>query len=452
MTSAFLGIIGRTADITLVAFLLMQLALAFRVSQTVLLHLYHRRTGLERERIALTRPLPTDDKLPAVLVQIPTFNEGPLVQRVLDAVVALDWPRDRLQIQLLDDSTDASAEIARATVADLHLRGYSVNLIQRTHRAGFKAGALKAGLACTREPFVAVFDADYVPQPNFLRLCLRPLLDDPHLAFVQARCDFLNARENRVTHAQQVILESHFAVEQPTRCWAGQFLPFNGTGGVWRRAAIEAAGGWQADTLTEDLDLSYRAQMRGWRALYLVCVAVPGELPESLASWGVQQCRWNKGFAQTTRKLLPTIWRSNLPWRRKFDAALHLGGCAFGPLVLATGILCWIDILLGTFSYSLVLPLAALGLLQGLTGALAMALLSTHLLRQTGVGSQTRSFMTTCALTFYTIMMHHYAAALSARSVLDGIRGRASAFVRTPKRDRLPGESGDAAGPSLRAK
>ena len=439
MTSTFLGIIGRTADITLVGFLLMQLALAFRVSQTVLLHLYHRRTALERERIALTRPLPAEDELPAVLVQIPTFNEGRLVRRVLDAVVSLDWPRDRLQIQLLDDSTDASAEIARATIAEFRLRGHDVNLIQRTHRGGFKAGALRAGLACSREPFVAVFDADYVPSPNFLRLCLRPLLDDPHLAFVQARCDFLNARENRVTHAQQVILESHFAVEQPTRCWAGQFLPFNGTGGVWRRAAIEAAGGWQADTLTEDLDLSYRAQMRGWRALYLVSVAVPGELPASLASWGIQQCRWNKGFAQTTRKLLPTIWRSHLPWRRKLDAALHLGGCAFGPLVLATGILWWIDLLLGTFSYSLVLPLAALGLLQGVTGALAMALLSSDLLRRPGVGSPTRSFMTTCGLTFYTIMMHHYAAALSARSVLDGIRGRASAFVRTPKRDRLPG-------------
>ena len=266
MTSAFLGIIGRTADIALLGFLLMQLALAFRVSQTVLLHLYHRRTGLERERIALTRPLPADDELPAILVQIPTFNEGRLVRRVLDAAVSLDWPRDRLQIQLLDDSTDASAEIARATIAEFRLRGYDVNLIQRTHRAGFKAGALRAGLACSREPFVAVFDADYVPSPNFLRLCLRPLLDDPRLAFVQARCDFLNATENRVTHAQQVILESHFAVEQPTRCWAGQFLPFNGTGGVWRRAAIEAAGGWQADTLTEDLDLSYRAQMRGWRA------------------------------------------------------------------------------------------------------------------------------------------------------------------------------------------
>jgi cellulose synthase/poly-beta-1,6-N-acetylglucosamine synthase-like glycosyltransferase len=439
MTSAFLAIVGRTADITLVVFILMQLALAFRVSQTVLLHLYHRRIGLERERIALTRPLPAEDELPAVLVQIPTFNEGRLVRRVLDSVVSLDWPRDRLQIQLLDDSTDASAEIAQATIAEFRLRGHDVALIQRAHRAGFKAGALRAGLACSSQPFVAVFDADYVPSPDFLRLCLRPLLDDPHLAFVQARCDFLNARENRVTHAQQVILESHFAVEQPTRCWAGQFLPFNGTGGVWRRAAIEAAGGWHGDTLTEDLDLSYRAQMRGWRALYLVSVAVPGELPDSLASWGMQQCRWNKGFAQTTRKLLPSICRSRLPWRRKLDAALHLGGCAVGPLALATGILWWIDLLLGTFSFSLILPLAALGLLQGLAGALAMALLSSNLLRQPGVGSETRSFTTTCRLTLYTILMHQYAAALSTRSVIDGIRGRASAFVRTPKQDRLPG-------------
>jgi cellulose synthase/poly-beta-1,6-N-acetylglucosamine synthase-like glycosyltransferase len=439
MTSAYLGIIGRAADITLVGLLLIQLALAFRVSQTVLLHLYHRRTGLERERIALTRPLPADDELPAVLVQIPTFNEGRLVRRVLDAVVSLDWPRDRLQIQVLDDSTDASAEIARATVAEFALRGYNVSLLQREHRAGFKAGALRAGLACSRQPFVAVFDADYVPSPDFLRLCLRPLLDDPDLAFVQARCGFLNATENRVTHAQQVILESHFAVEQPTRCWAGHFLPFNGTGGVWRRAAIEAAGGWQGDTLTEDLDLSYRAQMRGWRALYLVSVAVPGELPESLASWGIQQCRWNKGYAQTTRKLLPSICGSRLPWRRKLDAALHLGGCAVGPLVLATVVLWGIDTLLGTISYSLVLPLVALSLLQGLTGAFAMALLSSDLLRRAEVGSQTRSFMRTCGLTCYTILMHHYAAALTARSVIDGIRGRASAFVRTPKQDNLPG-------------
>ena len=439
MTWAFLGIIGRTVDVALVVFLLMQLALAFRVSQTVVLHLCYRRTGLERERLALTQPLPAEDELPAVLIQIPTFNEGHLVRRALDAAVSLDWPREQLQIQLLDDSTDASAEIARATVAEFRRQGHDVILIQRSHRAGFKAGALTAGLACSGQPFVAVFDADYVPSADFLRLCLRPLLANPRLAFVQARCDFLNAKENRVTRAQQVILESHFAVEQPTRCWAGQILPFNGTCGVWRRAAIEAAGGWHGDTLTEDLDLSYRAQMRGWRALYLTSVAVPGELPISLASWGQQQCRWNKGYAETARKLLPSIWGSDLSWVRKIDAALHLGGCAFGLLVVATGILCGIDALLGTLSYSLVLPLAALGLLQGVIGALAMALLSSNFLRRYGANSQIRDFMTTCRLTFYTVLMHHYAAALSAGSVLNGIRGRRSGFVRTPKRAGLSG-------------
>ncbi len=437
MTSASLGIVGRTADIALIVFLLMQLALAFRVSQTVLLHLCCRRTGLERERLALTRPLPADNQLPAVLIQIPTFNEGNLVRRAVDASVSLDWPRKQLQIQLLDDSTDASAEIARATVAEFRRRGHDVTLIQRSHRTGFKAGALTAGLACSSQPFVAVFDADYIPSADFLRLCLRPLLADPRLAFVQARCDFLNAEENRVTRAQQVILESHFAVEQPTRCWAGKILPFNGTCGVWRRAAIEAAGGWHCDTLTEDLDLSYRAQMRGWRALYLTSVAVPGELPNSLASWGQQQCRWNKGYAETARKLLPSIWRSDLSWVRKIDAALHLGGCAFGLLIVATVILCGIDVLLGTLSYSLVLPLAALGLVQGVIGALAMALLSRNLLRRYGATSHVRGFVTTCGLTLYTVLMHHYAASLSVASVVNGIRGRRSGFVRTPKRVRF---------------
>jgi cellulose synthase/poly-beta-1,6-N-acetylglucosamine synthase-like glycosyltransferase len=439
MTSVFLGIVGRTADITLVVFLLMQSALAFRVSRTVVLHLRYRGVGLQRERLALTQPLPAEDELPAVLIQIPTFNEGHLVRRALDAAVSLDWPRERLQIQLLDDSTDASAEIARATVAEFRGRGHDVTLIQRSHRAGFKAGALTAGLACSSQPFVAMFDADYVPAADFLQLCLRPLLADPRLAFVQARCDFLNAEENRVTHAQQVILESHFAVEQPTRCWGGQILPCNGTCGIWRRAAIESAGGWQGDTLTEDLDLSYRAQMKGWRALYLVSVAVPGELPNSLASWGQQQCRWNKGYAETARKLLPSIWGSALPWGRKLDAALQLGGCAFGLLLVATGILCAIDALLGTLSYPLVLPLAALGLLQGLTGALAMALLSSNFLRRYGVNFQPRGFVTTCRLTLYTVLMHHYAAALSAGSVINGIRGRRSGFVRTPKRVRRSG-------------
>ena len=257
-----------------------------------------------------------------------------------------------------DDSTDESAEIARTAVRDYQRRGHRVTLIQRAGRSGFKAGALKAGLACSSEPFVAVFDADYVPRPDFLRLCMLPLLADPDLAFVQARCDFLNGTENWITRAQQVILDSHFGVEQATRSWGGHVLPFNGTCGIWRRAAIEAAGGWHGDTLTEDLDLSYRAQLAGWRAIHLVSVAVAGELPATLSAWQKQQQRWNKGFAQTARKLLPVIWQGEFTWRRKIESTFHLGGCVYGIMSVAQVVLWVTDAVLGTIFYPVVLPLA----------------------------------------------------------------------------------------------
>ena len=225
----------------------------------VWLHLRHKRDGLQREQEILAVPLLADAALPAVIVQIATFNEGMLIWRVLAAVTAFDWPRDRLRVQVLDDSTDESAEIARTAVRDFQRRGHNVALVQRSRRSGFKAGALKAGLACSSEPFIAIFDADYVPRSDFLRLTMRPLLADPNLAFVQARCDFLNGPDNRVTRAQQVMLDSHFGVEQAARSWAGQFLPFNGTCGVWRRSAIDAAGGWHGDTF----DRGSRPQLSG---------------------------------------------------------------------------------------------------------------------------------------------------------------------------------------------
>jgi cellulose synthase/poly-beta-1,6-N-acetylglucosamine synthase-like glycosyltransferase len=437
---------GRAADVILVLVLLMQLALGFRVLHTVALHLRHRRAGLARERAALAQP-PPDDRLPGVLVQIPTFNEGQLVWRALEAAVRLDWPRDRLYIQLLDDSTGPDAATARAAAAEFRRRGHDVTLLQRADRTGFKAGALKAGLAVSDEPYVAIFDADYVPAPDFLRICLGPLFADERLAFVQARCDFLNADENRVTRAQQVILESHFAVEQATRSWAGQVLPFNGTCGVWRRAAIEAADGWQGDTLTEDLDLSYRAQMRGWRALYLTALAVPGELPATLADWERQQRRWNKGFAQTARKLLPTIWRSSLAPGRKCEATLHLGGCAFGPLLVASNLAFAVDLLLGTMSYALVLPLCALGLAQGIAGSLTMAALSDRLIRPPGSGAEPRTLAATVKITLFTMLMFAYAGAMTSRGVLDGMRGHVSVFARTPKRDSRPARTERHSGP-----
>ena len=439
--------IGRVTDIILVSALLLQCLLGLRLLRTLVQHMGHRRVGLRYEREVLDLRLPDDSALPAVLIQIPTYNEGALVGRVLDAVTALDWPSDRFAVQVLDDSADASAALAGEAVAEHQARGYDVTLLQRVDRAGFKAGALKIGLACTDQPYVAIFDADYVPAPDFLRKCLAPLLAHPDLAFVQARCDFLNAAQNWVTRAQEVILDCHFAVEQPTRGWMGDILPFNGTCGVWRRAAIEAAGGWQGDTLTEDLDLSYRAQLAGWRAMYLVSVAVPGELPDALATWQRQQLRWNKGFAQTARKLLPGILvDGNLTWRDRCVAVLRLGGCAYGVL-LAVTVAAWVtDVGLGTISYPIVLPIAGLGLLEALVGALGMAVASRTLLRSIGQRRATEGLLPVVNAVLRTMAMHAYAGAMTARGVLDGARGRRSSFSRTPK--KAAGLDGDGEDPA----
>ena len=389
---------------------------------------------MARERELLALPLPPDADLPAVLIQIPTFNEGALVRRALAAAMGLDWPRDRLQVQVLDDSTNESAELAREAVVEFLGNGLDVLLLQRPTRAGFKAGALKAGLERSYQAYIALFDVDYIPPPDFLRRCMPPLIADPDLAFVQARCDFLNAAENRVTRGQQVILESHFAVEQPARSWSGRIVPFNGTCGIWRRSAIEAAGGWHTNTLTEDLDLSYRAQLAGWRSVYLYTVGVPGELPDTLRIWRNQQFRWNKGYAQTARKLIPRIWRMTLPLGRKIEAFLHLGGPSFAILKIAETPLWVTDIGLGTCSWLVVLPIMAFGLLQGIAGTLAMAYMSKSILRPLRDDPVNRGFWGLLGLTLFTIGMHSYAGATTARGVLQALIGHDSAFMRTPKR------------------
>ena len=432
-----LEIVGRSVDSLLILLLLFQCLLGLRLFHMIWLHLRNRRAGMARERELLGLTLPPDDELPVVLIQIPTFNEGTLVRRALAAAMGLDWPRDRLQVQVLDDSTNESAELAREAVVEFRRSGLEVLLLQRPTRVGFKAGALKAGLERSYQPYIALFDVDYIPPADFLRRCMPPLIADPDLAFVQARCDFLNAAENRVTRGQQVILESHFAVEQPARSWAGRILPFNGTCGIWRRSAIEAAGGWQTNSLTEDLDLSYRAQLAGWRSLYLYTVGVPGELPNTLRVWRNQQFRWNKGYAQTARKLIPRIWRMKLPPGRKIEAFLHLGGPSFAVLKIAETPLWVTDIGLGTCSWIVLLPIMAFGLLQGIAGSLAIAYMSKSILRSLRDDPVNRGFWGLLGITIFTIGMHSYAGATTTRGVLQALIGRDSAFVRTPKRGGL---------------
>jgi cellulose synthase/poly-beta-1,6-N-acetylglucosamine synthase-like glycosyltransferase len=283
--------------------------------------LLRRRAALAAER-ALRAP--ADEALPHVLVQIPSHNEPRVIARALRAVAALDWPRDRLAIQVLDDSTDETGAVAEVTAKELRGAGHRIEILRRENRAAFKAGALGDGLARSDAPYVAIFDADYVPPPDWLRGAYAALRADERIGFVQTRIAHLNREENALTRAEALVLDLHYAFEQPARAWIGLPNRFNGTCGLWRRRAIDEAGGWSGDTLAEDLDLSYRTQSRGWRAAYLVSVSAPGELPASWRAWKAQQYRWTKGTAQATLATLRALLPRLALWRRILVVALAL--------------------------------------------------------------------------------------------------------------------------------
>jgi len=278
-------------------------------------------------------PLLPDEALPRVLVQLPVCDEGPLAVRVAAAAARLDWPLDKLEIQVLDDGRNGDPGELIRNVASVVPQGVNLSVLRRNDRSGFKAGNLAFGLTHSDAPYVAIFDADFVPPTDFLRRTVPALVADQGLAYVQARWAHANRTKNWLTRAQGMLLDSHFAVEQEGRFRAGLPMSFNGTAGVWSRAAIDNGGGWTGDTLTEDLDLSMRCAMKGWRTAMLSDVEVPGELPETAAAWRAQQARWTKGHAQTARKLLPLIWASDMPLWKK--AAMTLQMCQFAFYTLA---------------------------------------------------------------------------------------------------------------------
>lgn len=410
------------------------MAFAFLGIGLVSLHLawivglhFRRHPGAGRGAEARGAPLPPDSELPTVLVQLPMFNERYVARRVIEAAAALDWPRDRLEIQVLDDSTDDTTSIAEAAVEELRRAGVNANLLHRKDRRGFKAGALEAGLACSNAPYVAMFDADFVPPADFLRRALPPLLNDPGLGLVQGRWDHLNPRQNFATRAQAMMMDAHFGVEQTARSWSGLTVPFNGTCGVWLRAAIDDAGGWYADTLTEDLDLSFRARLRGWRSRFLVDLPVPGELPSSLNAWRIQQFRWNKGFVQVARKLLPAIWRSHLPLVQKLAATGQmLQPCIFLCAIVAVANALFSPLL----GITLAPEVGLLGLAAAVGGvgtAVVMAYQSQRLLRDVAVWPFLGRFLVLFSL-------NAGLAFSNARGVIEALAGRGSAFLRTPKR------------------
>jgi len=280
-----------------------------------------------------------EDDPPRVTVQLPVYNELYVAGRLVEAVCALRYPRGRLEIQVLDDSTDETAELLARLVREKREEGLLIEHIRRAERSGFKAGALREGLARASGEFIAIFDADFLPPPDFLLNVIPHLRTDPGLGLVQARWEHINHDYSLLTRMQALALDAHFVMEQQVRNRARLFMNFNGTAGVWRRACIEDAGNWHSDTLTEDLDLSYRAQLRGWRFLYLNDLAVPAELPSEINGLKSQQFRWTKGAIETAKKHLPEIWRARLPLRVKLHATAHLTSNLVFPCILLIALL-----------------------------------------------------------------------------------------------------------------
>jgi len=269
------------------------------------------------------RPKARFDELPYVTIQLPMYNEMYVAERLIDAVVKMDYPADRLEIQVLDDSTDETVSIASRRVDMYREQGIDISYIHRDNRKGFKAGALAEGMRIARGEFIAVFDADFVPNRNFLHNTIHYFTDD-QIGMVQLRWSHLNRNYSLMTQLQSIFLDGHFVIEHTARNRTGCFFNFNGTAGIWRKVAIADGGGWEHDTLTEDLDLSYRTQMKGWKFVYLPELAVPAELPVDVIAFKAQQHRWAKGSIQTCKKLLPRIMHANLPFKVKREAFVHL--------------------------------------------------------------------------------------------------------------------------------
>ena len=388
--------------------------------------------AIAEERQRLERPLPPDEALPHVVVQLPTYNEGAIVERAIANAVRLDWPKDKLHVQVCDDSTDGTTAIAQAAAQQARDAGFDVVVLHRGDRTDFKAGALRNAMAQTEHGYFAILDVDYVSSPDFLRQCMTVLLGEPKLAFVQARLDFLNANENLLTRAQTIMLDFHYGLEQPLRSWSGQVVPFNGTCGIWRRDAIEAGDGWHGDTVTEDWDLSYRAWLNGWRGIYVTSVTLSGELPTRWRIWKAQQRRWASGIGQVALKMSPAVIRE-----RGLTATERLGGLL--PLALWVGYLMFAVTLIFAVAAALLKPAIALPFGLGVYAVYLVAwtaLLVVMLVAMRSVGRKTplwRYFLDFQVVPYLIL----YICWENLRSVPATLLGRQRSFVRTPKRGSL---------------
>ncbi len=408
-----------TIAITLLFFYcIMQLSLA--------IHYIRYKRSMEAEEATFSGP---ESEYPMVTVQLPVYNELYVVERLIDAVVAFDYPADKLEIQLLDDSNDESFEIARKKVEYYQAQGINIIQVKRPIRKGFKAGALEYGLQTAKGEYVAIFDADFVPYPDFLKKTIPYFLTDDKIGVVQARWEHINKDYSILTKMQAFALDMHFTVEQQGRNAAGYFINFNGTAGIWRRTAIDDAGGWNSDTLTEDLDLSYRAQLKGWKFKYVEDVVAPAELPTDMNALKSQQFRWNKGGAETARKIGRKVMGAELPIRIKLHAIAHLFNTTNYIFILITAILSvpllfiknhYIDF--NYFKYASIFLMGSI--------AIAYAYYISTLQREKTVGQTVKVYISRFPV-FLAITMGM--SLHNAWAVFRGWLGQRTAFVRTPK-------------------
>ncbi len=359
-----------------------------------------------------------------VTIQLPMYNELYVVERLINSVCKIEYPKEKLEIQVLDDSTDETVDLVAKIVAQKQAEGFDIVQIRRSNREGYKAGALKEGLKTAKGEYVAIFDADFIPKPDFLRNTMK-YFSGPEIGMVQTRWEHLNEDYSLLTKIQALALNGHFVIEQHVRNRSGFFINFNGTGGVWKKECIEDAGNWHSDTLAEDLDLSYRAQLKGWKFVYLRNITTPAELPLEMNALKAQQFRWTKGHIESAKKLLPLVWQSNMPMRVKLQSTFHLASNIVFPFILLAGIL---NVPLVFIKNS--------GPHDGFFNFMSIFIVAFfssfffYLYAQKDVDSNWRK-----KIAFFPLFMAGSMgfALNNSRAVFEGLMNRKSSFVRTPK-------------------
>jgi cellulose synthase/poly-beta-1,6-N-acetylglucosamine synthase-like glycosyltransferase len=402
-------------------FVVLTLLASYGIHRYTLVYLYYK-----KKKNGTTEPEHRFAEMPCVTVQLPIFNEQYVVDRLLQAVCRIEYPRERLEIQLLDDSTDETVDVARGLVEHYASQGYRITYHHRTNRAGYKAGALHEGLKSATGEFVAIFDADFVPPTDFLLRTIHHFAE-PNVGMVQTRWTHINRNYSFLTEVEAILLDGHFVLEHSGRARHNVFFNFNGTAGIWRRKAIDDAGGWEHDTLTEDTDLSYRAQLKGWKFVYRQDVECPAELPVEMTAFKTQQARWAKGLIQTGKKILPRVLKSDQPFRVKLEAWYHLTANLSYPLMVVLSVL--------------LLPAMVIRFYQGwfqmLYIDIPLFLASTFSISSFYLVSQRELFPRTWprAILYLPFLMALGIGltVTNTRAVLEALIGKQTAFARTPK-------------------